>query len=119
MAMAKSVAEQLGIDPERMEWQDWAACKGTPIEGEAHPFFDGYEKGDASFCRAIDSLCNSCPVQRICGEYAQDQREEGMWGGVYWTATGRVDAKKNSHKTDEDWKNLAKVYGRRMKPQER
>lgn len=116
--MIESVANQLGIDPEKMAWQDWAACHGLPFESGQHPFFERYESEGPTYKRAMDSLCNGCPVQKICGDYASERKEEGLWGGIYWTSTGRVDKKRNEHKTDDDWKHLSKVYGRRMKPTE-
>ena len=109
-----TLAEQLGIDDG--DWMGWAACRDIPFDPQFHPMFDGYEAGGTAERKAVDSLCYTCPVQKICGEYAMSRKEEGVWGGVYWTPAGRPDPVKNSHKTDEEWASLGRLFEKRIKP---
>jgi WhiB family redox-sensing transcriptional regulator len=60
-----------------MNWQLLAACKDT------HPdlFFLG-RGGNQDFQQA-KQICNTCPVQKPCLDYAIDNQEEyGIWGGL-------------------------------------
>jgi WhiB family redox-sensing transcriptional regulator len=57
------------------EWMEHAACKGR----DTNDFFDNYEK-NPKLQIEIEKLCNSCPVQAQCYEYAM---ENGLVGGVF------------------------------------
>jgi WhiB family redox-sensing transcriptional regulator len=60
-----------------MNWQLHAACRDT------HPdlFFLG--RGANHDYTAAKRICNTCPVQRQCLNYAIDNCEEyGIWGGM-------------------------------------
>lgn len=111
------LAEQLSINTQDMSWWDWAACRGLfnddqsedDDKDEGHPFFEKYES-DASEAKAIDSLCSTCPVQKICGNYGHQNKLEGVWGGVYQNGRGGVDRKRNEHKTDAEWKKLKEIF---------
>ena len=111
------LADELGIDPEEMSWEDWAACKGMGF----HTFFDtpaksededeinpGYD--DVVIARAVDDLCFNCPVQRACGIYGMQNKLEGVWGGMYLNARGRPDKTRNSHKSESQWKRLRELF---------
>lgn len=115
------VLDDFGISPEELSWDQLAACANIPLEEfvpqaddesgkPGHPFFEGYESDD-NIARAIDSMCNSCPVQRFCYEYGVKNKEEGVWGGVYMVG-GRMVASKNSHKSPADWEALKQKLGR-------
>lgn len=62
----------------RPRWFDQAICKG-----HTHLFFPHYnERPSARRKReqkAIE-ICNSCPVQQPCQQYARDNHEYGVWG---------------------------------------
>ncbi len=106
------VEDMLGVDAGDFQWTDLAACKGLPPQSpEKDWFFDGYET-NKDIAKTTDQMCNACPVQRICGEYAIENRLEGCWGGIYWTPQGKPDAVRNNHKQPKDWKGLERVYGR-------
>ncbi|MGH0053631.1 MAG: WhiB family transcriptional regulator [Sphaerochaetaceae bacterium] len=101
----------LGIDETEFSWNALAACRDMmPESAETDWFFNAYES-KPEVAKAADGLCMSCPVQRICAEYAVTHKEEGLWGGVYWNAQGRVDVTKNAHKTDEVWEQLELQLG--------
>lgn len=110
------LADDLGIDPEDMHWKDWAACRdmswdffftssNQDPEEENKP---GYE--DPAIAQSVDQLCFSCPVQKACGQYGMNNRLEGVWGGVYLDQRGKVDKKRNTHKTAADWKKLREMF---------
>lgn len=100
--MQFDILEELGIDPEDFQWQDLAACKGID---DVNYFFDKYEK-DRVIAEHVDQLCMVCPVRSFCLRDGMENKEEGVWGGVYLT-NGEPDRERNSHKTEEDWKKLA------------
>ena len=55
-------------------WRKKAACQGLDPES-----FYPAEDDDAGLAKAI---CNECPVQEPCLEYALSVREkDGVWGG--------------------------------------
>lgn len=93
-----TILDELGIDPENFEWNALALCQNV----ETNDFFDNYEK-DVEIARAIDRMCFSCPVQKQCLMSGIENKEHGVWGGVYLNGAGRADPAKNSHKTPEDW----------------
>lgn len=78
-------------------WKDEAKCLGM----DTNIFFDKYEE-DQSFAKSIDSLCNSCPVNKTCFAWGVSQKEWGVWGGVY-LKDGKIDKEFNAHKTKDDW----------------
>lgn len=62
-----------------LDWMDHAVCKGR-----THLFFPPKaERPQARVRREAQArrLCNSCPVQTQCQEFARDNREYGYWGG--------------------------------------
>ena len=101
-----SLLDDLGIDPEHLEWEELAACRAAPIKefvkegGPGHPFFEGYE-GDPAIARAVDAMCESCVVKDFCAKYGKYEADEGVYAGAY-LVNGRVSESKNSHKTEEE-----------------
>lgn len=95
----------LGIDPEELEWQDLALCPDTPT----NLFYDEYES-DEQVAKMIDEMCLSCPVMQQCLERGMDNGEWGTWGGIYLTS-GRPDANRNAHKTQETWDQIREKIG--------
>lgn len=94
----------LGLDEASFTWIDAGACKGMDV----NLFFDDYED-DKFVAAAVDERCLSCPVMRECGEFAKTHKQEGVWGGIYWY-NGKIDEKRNEHKTSADWAKIKKVY---------
>ena len=92
-----SVFDALGLDPETIEWQDLGLCQGTPTNN----FYDEYE-ANPRLAATIDQMCLSCPVMKQCLVAGMENKEYGVWGGVFLT-NGEQDANKNSHKTEEVW----------------
>lgn len=104
-----SLLEELGIDPEFFNWIDLGLCRKIDTEY----FFDKYESSP-EIARAVDAMCDSCPVQQECGMAGKNgvngkTGEYGVWGGIYWNGSGKPDPNKNSHK--EPWK-LAELLSR-------
>ena len=66
--------------PKNQGWRQLAACRGI----DAKIFFPAGETGDAvDQVEAAKLLCNDCPVQRACLEFALITRQEyGIWGGT-------------------------------------
>lgn len=104
-----SLFDELNIDPDNFTWEDLAACKGMDINW----FYDSYE-GDEVHARNADKVCYNCPALAACGLHAIDHKEEGLWGGVYWS-NGKPDRTKNKHKTEEDWQWLEEQYNQRLR----
>lgn len=98
-----NLVEALGLDPEHLEWQQLALCRGTDIAW----FYDLYES-DVEIAKQVDQMCLSCPVIKECGAAGQDG-EAGVWGGLYWT-NGKPDKTKNSHKSEAVWEAIRKKY---------
>lgn len=95
----------LGVDPDKLAWQDLAACQGATT----NLFFDDYET-DERTARMIDQMCLSCPVTKECFEFGVDNKEIGVFGGFYLN-NGQPDKRRNEHKDREVAVRLAgKVY---------
>lgn len=94
------VHDVLGLDDDDLEWQDLAICKGQDIA----LFHERYET-NVRTARNIDEMCLSCPVQKLCLQTGIENNEWGVWGGVY-LAGGKMDASKNSHKTEDVWERI-------------
>ncbi len=63
----------------RIDWRDLAVCGGqTPLF-----FARKAERPEARARREQKArrLCNSCPVQLQCRDYARENRLYGFWGG--------------------------------------
>lgn len=99
-----SLFDDLGLDPENFSWEDLATCAGM----ETIWFYDEYES-DEIHARNIDSICARCPAQQACGVSGMQNKEEGVWGGLY-LSNGKVDKTKNRHKTAEEWKCLSQTF---------
>jgi hypothetical protein len=107
-----SLIDILGIDPDTFRWQDIAACGGMAPKkaGEVNMFYEGYEE-DSVIAKNIDQVCFSCPVIAACAQTASQNKEEGVWGGIYWNSRGKVDEIRNRHKTKDEWAWLEKTTG--------
>jgi hypothetical protein len=74
------------------DWHEYASCSGL----EVNWFFDDYEN-DPIFAKQVDKLCASCPVNALCLQTGQENKEWGVWGGVY-LVNGKPDTVRNAHK---------------------
>lgn len=99
-------APEFYIDPDDFTWKDIGSCVGMDFNF----FFDYYEE-DKTIASNVDKMCMSCPVQNICADYGRENKQEGVWGGVYWTTSGKPDLIRNNHKTAEDWAELEDALG--------
>lgn len=100
-----SILDELGLDPEDFGWEDLAACQFAPIE----EFYEAYEE-DVIVARNSDARCFSCPVQRECLTRGVENKEWGLWGGVF-LSNGVVDTNRNEHKSEEDWERVREGIG--------
>lgn len=82
---------------DRNEWKDKGLCR----DYDTNLFFDKYEE-DLDLRPAIDNLCSTCPVARICFAVGVSQKEWGVWGGIY-IENGKPSREFNRHRTKEDW----------------
>lgn len=81
-----------------MSWRDFALCQsGVPVEH----FFDNY-KDDEQIAKQVDEMCLSCPVFQQCHDEAVQNKEYGVWAGVF-RKNGLLYKKRNMHKTPEVW----------------
>lgn len=60
-------------DPSDLAWADQGACRGTTVN-----FFTTKK---AALAEQV-ALCNVCPVNKECLEYALNNEEFGTWGGL-------------------------------------
>lgn len=104
-AMSVSILEILGLDPEDIEWHDLAQCRGMDRE----LWFDKYE-ADEKIAMMTDEVCLSCPVLQECLTAGIDNGEHGCWGGVF-LSSGKPDKNRNTHKTQQVWKELKDRIG--------
>ena len=104
-----SLLDELGLDPENFTWEQLALCANMEVEW----FYDTYET-DEIHAKNATLACYHCPVIRPCAEAAMDGKEEGLWGGIYWS-NGKVDKVRNKNKTEEEWKWLEQQVGRKLR----
>lgn len=102
------ILSELGIDPEDVKWYHLAACKGMDLNW----FYDTYEDNQYH-AQATDEVCLNCPVIKQCYSEGVQNKERGVWGGVYLNL-GRIDKQYNAHKTKEVWSRLKKLHGKNI-----
>jgi hypothetical protein len=113
-----SILNDMGLDPNDIEWYDLAACRDLP-DNMINLFFDDYEE-DKVVAEQADNMCLSCPVAKACLIDGEDNNSYGVWGGLYLTS-GKIDKNKNSHKFNADGsktdalKKLEGIHGRSFK----
>ena len=76
MSSAERLEDEL---PAEMDWRELAACKG-----QSKLFFG--KKAERPQARArreaqAARLCSVCMVQKLCRQFALENREYGFWGG--------------------------------------
>jgi hypothetical protein len=84
-------------------WQNDAKCFGMDTDF----FYDKYEE-DSDLAACIDELCQGCPVRRECFSHGINNKEWGVWGGVY-LKEGSIDYREyNQHKKNwfDTWSSL-------------
>lgn len=99
-----SILNDLGIDPDHLEWHQLSLCNGMNLSW----FYDLYES-DSEVAKQVDNICLACPVTRECGT-AGSAGEYGVWGGIYWAGNGKQDRAKNSHKSEGVWDMIKEKY---------
>jgi len=82
---------------DKHKWKDSASC----LDYDVNLFFDKYEE-DEALRSAIESVCQSCPVQRHCFAVGVSQKEWGVWGGIY-LENGNISREFNRHRDKENW----------------
>lgn len=78
-------------------WKDEAHC----LDMEVNDFFENYEE-DLEVRKDVDSICQSCPMRRICFATGVSNKEWGVWGGIY-LENGDVSREFGSHRKKADW----------------
>jgi hypothetical protein len=79
------------------KWKDDASCLGYDRE----MFFDKYEE-DLLLRPAIDKICASCPVAKLCFSVGVTHKEWGVWGGIY-LESGKISREFGKHRSKQDW----------------
>lgn len=82
---------------DQYRWKNEASCQDM----EVNDFFDNYEE-DLEVRPNIDSICQSCPVRRICFANGISNKEWGVWGGIY-LENGEISREFGSHRKKKDW----------------
>lgn len=78
-----SILDELDIDPEDFSWQQLSTCSHLPDDiNPLRLMFEDYQN-DESLRPIITAMCDSCPVKDACLESGTDNREYGVWGGVF------------------------------------
>lgn len=90
------------IEDEDLSWYHLSVCDGM----EVNWFYDDYE-ADPVFATTIDSICLSCPVRDMCLKEGIENKEYGVWGGVF-LVNGKIDPQRNAHKTQDVWEGISK-----------
>jgi hypothetical protein len=99
-------SEYIGIDEQDLKWYHLSACRNMPINW----FYDDYET-DKELAKQVDQICMHCPVISQCHAEGVENKEKGVWGGVYLDL-GRPDKQHNEHKDSETLKKLKKLHGK-------
>jgi len=81
------------------DWKDNARC----LDYDTNLFFDKYEE-DELLRPAIDKICFSCSVSKMCFAVGVSQKEWGVWGGVF-LESGSISKEFNKNKNKQDWGN--------------
>lgn len=104
----------ISVDASEIQWWHLALCQGMndPVPGaEPHQhddyFFEVYED-DPEVAKVMDDICKSCPVRLMCLRDGIENKETGLWGGIYLN-NGRPDLNRNAHKTPEDWEEIREL----------
>lgn len=93
------------LDNEDFHWMQLGSCYQFGVTSpEDDYWFDQYEKSE-EVAKNVDDMCLTCPVIKFCAEYGNEQKLDGVWGGVY-LQNGKVAAPKNRHKTEKTWETL-------------
>lgn len=74
--MIMAAAELLDFHPTLRRIRNQGACRDTEDPDE---FFPSRHENSP---RIIKKFCRHCPVQTDCLQWAVEQREEGVWGGM-------------------------------------
>lgn len=80
-------------------WKDDASC----LDMEVNDFFENYEE-NLEVRADVDSICQECPVRRICFANGISNKEWGVWGGIY-LENGDISREFASHRKKQDWAN--------------
>jgi hypothetical protein len=104
------------IDEDDFTWKDLGYCvipkteAPDVIEKRANMWFDTYEE-NVVVAEQVDEICLSCPVITQCLRDGIENKEIGVFGGIY-LENGKISKTHNSHKTTARWKELEKKHGK-------
>lgn len=84
------------------ENKTWAQAE---VQKYASLFFELYEE-DTAVADIVDkNVCLTCPVIKDCFVFGTEEKQDGVWGGVYLLEGDIVQAR-NAHKTEETWEKI-------------
>lgn len=91
------------VEDNELEWYHLSVC----LNMSTNWFFDDYEN-DPVFAANMDTICESCPVRRMCLREGIENQEYGLWGGVFLN-NGRMEPSRNTHKTEAQWEDIRRL----------
>ncbi len=83
-----------------LNWYHLSLCRDM----ETNWFYDDYER-DPVLAAVMDDICLACPVRKFCLMEGLDNKEYGLWGGIFLD-NGNVDKVRNEHKTEDVWSQI-------------
>lgn len=92
------------LEDEELSWYHIGLCQGM----RTNWFYDDYE-ADQELAKVMDNICLSCPARTSCLREGIENKEYGLWGGVF-LSNGKIDIARNEHKTDEIWARIRGTY---------
>lgn len=99
------------VEDNGLAWYHLAICQGMndpKPDGDPNKhkdyFYEEYES-DPVVAKVMDDICLSCPVRAACLREGVENKEWGLWGGVFLN-NGKMDPARNEHKTEEVWERI-------------
>ncbi len=90
-----NILEQLGLQEDRLAWQDLAACRRDDPK-----YFDKYYQDNPVVRPMVDEICINCPVIKECFTSAARNKESFLWAAT-WLDNGQPVSEMSDHQTKE------------------
>jgi hypothetical protein len=86
---------------------DWSlgTCR-SPNVGFSN-FFEDFERGTIEEKKLILGYCRGCPIKKKCKDWAIANECNGLWGGEYLDADGRILKRPLQRSYLEDQRDIA------------
>ncbi len=80
--MSNSLLDMLGLEVDTVDWWQLSKCRNMDTD----LFYDTAENNPVVYTNITKSLCYMCPVKMSCLKYGVENKEYGIWGGIYLNA---------------------------------